>query len=414
MNVRTLSRWHGVAAIIMVLVAAPAVATAQAVGAGPLTSSLVTSEPTSGTLTLGPMKIVPGVVVREAGWDSNVFQESVDPKEDYVVAIAPDATVFLRVPWVQLSAYGGGDFNWYQKYDSENSQGYSAKARVDFVLSRLRPFVGSGRTRIRERPNGEIDVRADRLVQEYSGGVAYDLSTHSAVYVSAFQNTTRYYDAFEEGIDLSAVLNYDRNSYSVGLRTELTPLTSLTVSGSYQEDRFHNDVLRNGETSLVSAALRIAPEGIVSGTASVSYEDYRPVGPEVRPFKGITALGSLTYSILDVGRLTFTGVRGTEYSFDTVEAYYVENTALLSYTHRIFGNVDVQVRGGRSMFNYAYSEIAPAHKDTLDTVAGSVGYNLSNRTRISANYEFSRRRSPLLPERNYDHRRVYAAWTFAQ
>ena len=400
--------------MLMALIAAPAASAAQGVGAGPLTTSLAATEPESGTLRLGPARIAPGIVVREAGWDSNVFQEETDPKEDYVFAAAPDVSVFLRVPLLQLSAYSGADFNWYNTYESERSAGYSVKGRIDFTLSRLRPFVGGARTQLRERPNGEIDARADRQQQELSGGIAYDLSPANALYVSAYRTTVRYDDAFEDGVDLSTTLNHDRTDYSVGIRTELTPLASLTLSGGYDEDTFRSDPLRDGETRTAAAQLRIRQEAMVSGVASVSYEDYRPVNPLVKSFRGVTAMGSLSYSFLEVGRLTFVGNRGTEYSFDTAEAYYLENSAALIYTQRFMAAFDGQVRGGRSLFDYAFSETAPAHTDTLDTVGASVGYNLANRTRISANYEFARRRSDLLPARNFDRRRIYVAWSFAQ
>jgi hypothetical protein len=406
-------RWRCGGLLAVALLALPPIAAAQAIGSGPLTSSLATAEPPTGLLRLGPAHIAPGVTVRGAGWDSNIFDEATDPKEDYVIAVVPDVAVFTRVPMVQVSAYGGVDISRYVEYESENSTGYAVRGRIDFLLSRLRPFVGSARIRTRERPNGEIDARANRLEQEWSGGVAYDLSDHSAFYVSAFQNTVRYDNAFEEGVNLSTSLDHDSNDYSVGVRTELTPLTTLTVSGSYQEDKFHNDMLRNGDNRLATGTVNIGADGIVSGVASVSYKDYRPVNPAVKPFRGVTALGALTYSFLEVGRLTFNGLRTTEYSFDTTEAYYLENTATLYYTQQLFGGVDAQVRGGRSLFDYAYSNTTPAHKDRLDTVGGSVGYNLSNRTRISANYEYTRRRSPVLPERNYDRRRAYLAWTYA-
>src|SRR4051794_20246676 len=97
------SRVRGMVMAALLLIGVPAMADAQAVGSGPLTSSLATKEPTAGTLRLGPARIAPGVVVREAGWDSNIFNEPVDPKEDYVIAVAPDASAFMRLPMVQVS-----------------------------------------------------------------------------------------------------------------------------------------------------------------------------------------------------------------------------------------------------------------------------------------------------------------------
>jgi len=400
--------------LVMTLAAWPAVAAAQGLGAGPLTSSLATAEPQTGVLRVGRIRVAPGVIVREAGWDSNVFDERENPKEDYVAAVAPDISAFTRLRFVQVSAYAGADFNYYKTYDSERSSGYAGRGRVDWLLVRLRPFVGAGRTKQRTRPNGEIDVRADRQEDELSGGLAYDLSDHSSIYASGFKHTFQFLDASEEGIDLSAALNRDSFDYSAGVRTDLTPLASLTVSGGYREDQFKVQKFRNGDTRYGTVTIRIGAEAIVSGVGTVSFRDYKSADPNVKPYRGITATGSLSYSFLEIGRLTFIGSRNTEYSFDSAEAYYIENSGTLYYTHRLFGKVDAQVRGGVSQFDYSFSEITPAHKDQLDTYGSSVGYNLTNRTRVSLNYEFARRRSPVFPERNYDRRRVYMSWNFAQ
>ena len=122
---------------------------------------------------------------------------------------------------------------------------------------------------------------------------------------------------------------------------------------------------------------------------------------------------ALTYPLLEIGRLTGSYQRGVEYSFDTVDAYYVENSGTLIYTQRLFGEVDLQGKMARSVFDYSARETEPPHKDTLDTAAGSLGYNLRNRTRIALNYEYARRRSPAFAERNYQRRRVFLSWLFA-
>ena len=386
-----------------------------AVGAGPLTASLPDTEPTTGVLMVGPIRFAPGVTVREIGYDSNVFDESPaeSPKEDYVVSAMPDISAFARMRLFRVSAYAGSDLTYYQKYESERSVGYSGRGRVDVLLSRVRPFIGAGRVRTRQRPNGEIDVRADRLEEELSGGVAFDLSAHSLVYASWARNRSEYANAIEDGIDLSQTLTRERNEYQAGIKTDLTPLLSLQLYGSYHEDAFRFDPVRDTKNTSALATFRIAPEAVVTGVVTVGYKDLRPSDPFSKPFRGLTGSGAISIPILEIGRITFTGQRGTEYSFDAAEAYFVENSAYLSYTHRIAGAIDVGVRGGRSLFDYSAREAVPAHKDTLDVAAGSVGYNLRNRTRIAVNYEYSKRRSPALTSRNYDRRRIYLSWLFA-
>ena len=398
-----------------VLCAPRPTAAQSAVGAGPLTSSLPDTEPTTGVLIVGPLRLAPGLTVREIGYDSNVFDEPPDapPKEDYVVAAMPDVSAFARMRFFRVSAYGGSELTYYQEYESERSVGYAGRGRVDLLLSRVRPFVGVGRVRTRQRPNGEIDVRADRLEEELSGGVAFDLSAHSLIYGSWARNRSEYANAIEEGIDLSQTLTRERNDYQAGIKTDLTPLLSVQLYGSVQEDVFRFEPRRNAKGTLALATFRIAPDAVVAGSITVGYKDFQPEDPHSKPFRGLTGTAAITYPFLEIGRFTVTANRGTEYSFDAEEAYFVENSAFLAYTHRLFGEIDAQVRGGRSLFDYSARETMPAHKDTLDIAAGSLGYNLRNRTRIALNYEYSKRRSPAITSRNYDRRRIYLSWLFA-
>ena len=141
-------------------------------------------------LSVGPVKLAPGMTIREIGWDDNVFQEATSegPKSDWVASVQPDISAFTRLRFMQLSAYAGADLTYYKTYESERSVGYIGQARADFLLSRVRPFIGGGINETRTRPNGEIDVRADRQEDELSGGLAFDLSTTSLVYGSAIES----------------------------------------------------------------------------------------------------------------------------------------------------------------------------------------------------------------------------------
>lgn len=410
---RRLSRAAIGVSVWMQLAFTAAAAGQAAVGTGPLTRSLADAEPTTGVLSLGPVRVAPGVVVREIGTDSNVFDEPVDPKEDFVVRVAPDVSLFAKLRFVQLSAYGGGDFSYFNTYDQENSAGFQVRGRSDFLLSRLRPFVAGGRTRLRERPNGEIDVRANRIEDEISGGVAFDISRYGVVYGAAYQHRTEFKDAFEEDVDLARSLNRESTEYSGGFRTELTPFLAFIASAGVRDDQFQGDPIRNAEATFVGGEFRMASEAIVSGTAAISYTDFRPVNPVARTFKGILGAANLTYRIPEIGRISVQALRRNEYSFDADDAYYIENTVTLSYTQILMGGVDAQVRGSKSLFDYGFTATSPARHDRFDLLGGSLGYNLRNRTRLSLNYEYSQRRSPQLAERNYDRRRIYASWALA-
>jgi hypothetical protein len=396
--------------------AAPERAAAQsAVGQGPLTNTLADVEPTSGVLTLGRVKLAPGLSVREIGWDSNVFDEPDDapPKEDWVVAVVPDVAVFTLLRFVRLSAYAGSELTYYDTYESERSTGYAARGRADLLLGRLRPFVGGGTAETRTRPNGEIDARADRQLYEVSGGIAFDLSPASLFYGSTYRSEENYEDALEDGVNIGQTLSRESSNYQAGMKTDLTPLLSLQLYGSYQEEKFTFEPIRNSDSRMATAVFRFAPEAVVTGTINLTFRDMMFDDPGLKPYRGFTGTAAMIYPFLEIGRFSAALNRVVEYSFDSLEGYYLEQSYNLSYTHFLFGELDAQVRGGRATFQYDARETLPEHTDTLDTLAGSVGYNLRNRTRVALNYEYTQRRSPAFAQRNYDRRRIYLSWLFA-
>ena len=107
-----------------------------------------------------------------------------------------------------MSAYAGAELHLLTRpTSSERSVGHSLRARVDVLLSRVRPFVGVGTPETRTRPNGEIDMRADRQEDELSGGLAFDLSRTRWSMASATSSGRHYENAFEDGVDLGRSLN---------------------------------------------------------------------------------------------------------------------------------------------------------------------------------------------------------------
>jgi Putative beta-barrel porin 2 len=400
--------------LLIAWLARPAPVAAQgAVGSGPLTGSLANVEPQVGVISLGFLKLAPGLTIREIGFDDNVFDEAVNPKKDFVAAGTPDIAAFMRLPLVQFSAYGGVEMQYYKDYESERDISPQARARVDFLLSRVRPFVGAGETRSRTRPNGEIDVRASQIQDELSGGVGFELSAHSTIFGSMIATKNKFEDATQSGVDLAQSLNREGTEYMGGLRTDLTPLTSMQLRGSYKKDEFRYDPQRNGDSRSATAVFTFAPEAVITGTATVGFQDYKPVDPLVEPYRGLTGSGFITYSLLEVARISVGYIRGMDYSFDVNEAYFVQNAVNFAYTMRIAGDFDFQVRSSLASYNYGNRVGADARRDTFQDVGGSLGYNLRNRTRVALNYEYAERQSPEIAERNYIRRRTYLNWALA-
>ncbi|HEX8028368.1 MAG TPA: outer membrane beta-barrel protein, partial [Vicinamibacterales bacterium] len=265
----------------------------------------------------------------------------------------------------------------------------------------------------RMRPNGEIDVRADIESEEFSGGIGYELSPTSKVYGAAIKTDIDYEDAFQDNVSLDQVLSHTTVEYSGGVKTDLTPLTTLLVRGGVRRDEFPTAPERNGENRLAAISLSFDPAAIISGTASFGYQDYVPDDPLVSRYQGMTANVSIRYPLLELGHFNFGYQHGIDYSFDVQEAYYVSNSFNVAYTQRLFGEVDLQASGTWGLFDYGQRVGSQERQDSLDVYNGNLGYNLRNRTRVAMNYELAERHSPAVAARNYVRRRIYLSWLVA-
>ena len=395
--------------LMMTLLVLSAATAGRAQGMAPVSDA----DPPAYPLRLGPLRLAPGLRVRQVGIDSNIFQEAAAPREDFVVSFTPDVNFYLRPRGMRVSAYLGSDFNYFHEYSDERFIAPTARGRVDLLFGLFRPYAGGGRTDTQERPNREIDARARRLDTEYGGGLAFGYSAVSFYYVSATHFANNYAEAqVFEGVDLEQSLDKVTMAYDAGARLSLTPLTSLSLVAGYSEDRFTYAVARDASSRYGYGELIFSSDAIIRGTARLGVRDFEPEDPALDPYLGLIAQVALVYPVLDRGSFAFAFVRDVTYSFEQVEGYYVDTTADLTYTHRLYRGWDAQGRIGWSRLGYAAVNGAGDRNDGMRVLSGGFGYNFADRSRLGFTYEWSRRSSDERPDREYDRRRVFASWAF--
>ncbi len=406
------TRWR-VAAVLLLsgaLLVAPSVVLAQ----GPLTDGFGDSESTTFAFRIGPLLVTPGLTVREIGVDTNVFDEPVDPKRDFTATVSPDLRFFMRVGLIRFTASSAADFTYYREYADERGISRQLRARTDLLLGRVQPWVAAAFVQTRDRPNAELDRRARRHGLEYSGGLNLEISPRSSVFIATARTETKFreFEVFQ-GVDLATALNRESEIIDGGLRTSLTPFTTLTLRGGVQRDRFVHAPLRNSDSTVVSAQLDIAPDAIIRGRARIGYREFDPVDPSMEGHRGVVGLLSVGFSALGAARFDVAGTRDVEYSFEESDGYFVQTGLAFTYTQRLGGPWDVQGRAGRSWLDYRLSARSPdARNEHVDTYAAGVGYNLQDRSRIGLSYEYAERSAPTRADRRYDRRRIFGSWTY--
>ena len=398
------ARWYrGAAAVAAAwaLVSAPAICAAQAPDPVP-----------PGTVVLGPVQITPSLVLRDMGLDENVFNQPVDPKSDFTFTLAPAAQVRVRMRRLRLAYSTSSEFVYYQTYETERGTKTASSVRMDLDLGTLKPYGSISGLNSKARVNPEVDERARHRDLTYGAGVALKVGSRTTLLVNGTQATVEFEpDAEFRGVELDRSFDGRRRTVDVGMSLALTPLTSFNVALAREEQRFDRAPERDSDSWRVTPGLTFSPTGLVTGAASIGYRHFQPVSPTLPGYSGLVSTVGVGATLYGRHQAQVVFNRDVQYSYETANTYYVGTGGTLTWTLSVVGPIDVRGTAGRYLMDYGRVS-AEAGTDTTTTYGGGVGYRFTNRARLGANAEWSRRESDRSAARAYRNHRIFVGLTW--
>jgi putative beta-barrel porin BBP2 len=365
-------------------------------------------------IRMGPVSVRPTFILRDVGVDSNVFNDSGNPQEDFSATTGARLDIGLRLNRVIATYATTFEYIYFQEFKTERGSNRASTGRVDFLLGRLRPYALASIVDSHERPNTEIDARAHRRETRYGGGAGLLLFAHTSLTAGYRRSNATYSDdEVFYGVTLADALNTETEMISGGLELELTPLTSLSFDVEQTRDRFPRSPSRDADTRKYGATVTFQPAALISGRAQIAYRDFQPIAGEIPDMSGIAAAVALAYSFRDQMRVALNLDHDIRYSFADVTPYYLSTAARVTFTQRIHGPFDVELVGGGDRLRYEprVDTSAGGRTDTLRLLGGGIGYRLGDNSRIAVNIEHTERSSPL-QERLYTRRRILGSITY--
>jgi hypothetical protein len=363
---------------------------------------------------MGPVSVRPTLILRDIGVDSNVFNESAVPQQDFTMTAGAKVDVSMRLNRMLATYTSTYEYVYFDKFKSERGSNRGNEGRIDFLLGRLRPHAFASILDSHERPNSEIDARAHRRQSGYGAGFGLLLFAHTSATAEYRKSAASYAeDEVFDGVRLADVLNEETETITGGLELELTPLTSLSFNVEQIKDRFEREPSRDADTRRYGVTVTFQPGALISGRAQFAYRDFQPANPEIPELSGLAAAVSLSYAFRDQTKVAGTFDRDIRYSYTDETPYYLSTAGRVTVTQRIFGPVDVQVMGGAERLEYEALASNPtaSRGDTLRTFGGGLGYRLSDNSRLGINFDNTERSSPV-EERRYTRRRIFASLTY--
>jgi hypothetical protein len=367
-------------------------------------AALAQPEPPSNVrMHIGPLFVNPTLALTNAGVDTNVFNEATQdsPKEDYTATLSPGTETWLRLGRSWLNATLREDLVYYQKYASERSVNSYYKASWQIPVNRISFIPTASFLDTRERPGFEVDARSRRTEIGYGGSVEVRALAKTSLIVRADRTSINFaMDAVFLGTSLHDELTRKVTTEGVDVRHELTPLTSLTVGATREQDRFEFSPLRDSDSTAFTVGLKFDPAALIKGGASVGYRDFKPLDGSLTGFKGTTVAADLSYVLLGITRFAVKGTRDIQYSYDINQPYYLQTGVNLEVSQQIAGPFDAVGRVGTARLDYrdrAGAVVAVSNRvDHIDTYGGGFGYHLGRDTRIGVNIDQYERLSPVI------------------
>ena len=363
---------------------------------------------------LGPVSVRPSLIIRDVGVDSNVFNESGNPQQDFSATAGAKLDLGVRANRIVASYTSTFEYVYFQEFESERGANRGSDARVDFLLGRVRPQIFGSLVDSHERPNSEIDARAHRRESGYGASIAVLLFAHTSL-TGRYQHSSATYadDEIFYGVQLADALNTRTETVAGGVDFELTPLTSVAFSAERVEDRFKRSPGRDADTRRYGATVTFQPAALISGRVKLAYRDFQPRSSEIPEMSGIAAAVSLAYSFRDQTKVAVTLDHDIRYSFADLTPYYLATAGRVTLTQRLFGPVDVQAVGGADRLRYEpRADAGPAARgDRVQLYGGGVGYRFGSSSRLGLNFEHTDRSSPV-EERRYSRRRIFGSLTY--
>jgi hypothetical protein len=354
----------------------------------------------------GPLAVTPKVELKNLGWDSNVFNETDDPKSDFTVTAGAPIDWWLRLGRARLHGVDYFEGLYFATYGDQSS--FNQRHELTFLvpLNRLRPYIGGSYLNTSDRPGYEINERVQHVDTGVNGGVVVRLGSRLEIDASARQTTYAYQDSAISDTPYSTTLNRTTETYGAQARYRLTSLTTLTLLADGVRERFTELTERDNDGFRILPGVEFGEHALITGKAQIGYRRFDTLDPAMPDFSGLVANAELSYAFRGMTRFTVGFSRDIHFSYEVARPFYVQPGFALSVTQRVTGPWDVQARAGWYRLDYQNAGTAggspvPERVDRYRTWGGGVGYSVGRDIRVGFNVD-SVQRDSVVPGQGYD------------
>ena len=360
--------------------------------------------PPTGRWQAGILSVTPVIAVRDFGIDTNLFNDAVDPKSDFMFVASPEARASLAFPVGRLTFGSQIDLVYFQTYETERSVNTDTGLTFEMPINRLQFRSAASYLNARRRQNSEIDARVRGTEADVVVGGAVQVSGVTTLgFETRLARIAYNTDQIFDSQDLPSRLNRDEARFRTSFRYSVTPLTTLVANGDLERWRFELSPLRDANSFRVFPGVEFAASALLSGRAYVGYRTFDSLDPDLPGFKGLVASGDLTYTLREATRLSVIFDRDLTYSYRRERPYYLLTGWTGSVRQKLGSGLEVEARGGIETLDYSVASqdgTTFSPPENVHLYGLRLSYGLGHASRILVDL-VHRDRTSSIARRNY-------------
>ena len=290
----------------------PLVAVALVASALPVGGAEREKKKRPGRFRVGPLYLTPKLVLKNAGVDTNVFNQRTGEIPDTAVVLSPTVSAAWPVGRrLRLTGEGHLDLNYFHRQQTERSTDFGGEGRAEVDISRFTFFGAGGGGQSRQRFSIDLDQRVLRHERWASTGVTLTASRRLSVTVLGTGYVYEYGSLAVRGANVKASLDRNELTGSAQLRYALSRRTTLVGSVDAIEDRF---LRQDRVASRLSRSYRylggfeFGEKALLRGRLLAGVREF-PSSPSAPPYRGPALSTSLSLPLLHFGQGTVVAER---------------------------------------------------------------------------------------------------------
>jgi len=196
-----------------------------------LTAGQAPDPSSNAVFRMGPLAFTPSLSIPALGLDSNVFNDSENPRKDFIANVQPEVEAWLRFGRARLEAKERVNLLYFNKYASERAVNTITSFKAELLLLWGTPHASVSFVKTNDRADARIDTRAVNRSRPATVGIDFRLSSKTSIDLGASYNRISFDDmATFDGTQLQTALDRNTSNCNAVLRYGVTPPTTLTLA----------------------------------------------------------------------------------------------------------------------------------------------------------------------------------------